>query len=354
MGEVHNHKKNMDNLLVSVEKFFGLNYNLVSLSKLDRYFNNDNYKNLIILSYDCLDVKVFSKYVLSDSFLGKHIFFNITVPKVDEDKLMHLDLIKKINDVENCYAYGVFPFGVGAYTTIEEANKRVINLSLGKEKKLIYVSYKGFYKNNCDGIEKINQDCMELCNKLDNSVILILGESINYDLKVPLCVVKRISNSENIRLATIKDINVVNELVQSSWNNRINCRRDLFKQRRKFTEFEFYNFCSRARGDVCFVCEISEEVVGILLAKINIIKDEECFADRSYIIIENIYVKEDFRRRKIGTKLYNSICEYAKKNKIMKIQFNVYKFEEDLICFIQSLNGREQNTVYELDIFDVK
>ncbi len=353
MEEVHNHKKNMENLLVSITKFFGLDQDLVSLSKLNRFFDEEDYKNLIVLSYDCLDLKVFSKYVSDDSFLGSHKFFNITVPKVNDDELFHSDLLDRINSMDGCRAYGVFPFGMGAYSTIEEANKRIINFSNGNDKRLIYVSYRGFYGATEEGIKKINDDVFNLCNQLDNSVILILGESTKEDIKVPLCVVKRVSSSERVRLATLKDMNIINSFIRESWINRVEMRPDLFVSRGRLTEYEFYNCCSRVRGEACLVYEISEEIVGFLFLKLNFVKDVATFTERSYISIENIYVKEEYRRRGIGTKLYNGACDYARRTKIKKIEFRVYEFEEELISFVEGLNNKLLSRNYEFDLVDV-
>lgn len=353
MEEVHNHKKNMENLLVSITKFFGLDQDLVSLSKLNRYFDEEDYKNLIILSYDCLDLKLFSKYVSNDSFLGSHKFFNITVPKLEEDELIHADLLDRINSVDGCRAYGVFPFGLGAYSSIDEANKRIINLSNGNDKRLIYVSYKGFYEGNKEGINKLNNDCFNLCKQLDNSVILILGESSKEDIKTPLCVVKRMSSSEKVRIATLKDLNIINSYIKESWFNRINHRADLFTNKRKFLEHEFYNYCSKARGEVCFVYEISEEIVGFIFIKLNFVKDIDTYTERSYISIENIYVKEEYRRRGIGTKLYREVCDYAKSIRVKKIEFTVYEFEDELISFVESLKVQVFSRNYEFNLLDV-
>ena len=353
MEEIHNHKKNMDNLLVSITKFFGLDHDLVSLSKLNRYFDEEDYKNLIVLSYDCLDTKVFSKYLDNSSFLGSHKFFNISVPKMSEDELRHSHLLDRINLVDGCCAYGVFPFGNGAYSSIEEAQKRIINLSNGNCKRLIYVSYRGFYEANKDGINKINNDCLKLCEQLDNSVILILGESTKEDIKTPVCVIKRMSSSEKVRLATLKDLNVINSYIKESWLNRINNRSDLFTNKRKFLEYEFYNYCTKSNGEVCFIYEISEEIVGFIFAKLKFIRDVDTYTERSYVSIENIYVREEYRRRGIGTKLYEEVMRYAKSIRIKKIEFTVYEFEGELISFIESLNCKKVSCNYEFNLVDV-
>ena len=352
MGVVHNHKKNMNNLLVSIKKFFGLSLNLVSLSKLNRYFEMEDYNNLIVLSYDCLNIKTFS-YLDSNSFLSTHKFFNISSPKVSEENLSHSDLIDEINSIDNSYAYGVYPFGNGAYSSIDESFKRIINLCNGNGKKLIYVSYKGFYEENKVDINKLNNDCLSLCEQLDNSVILILGESTKEDIKTPVCVIKRMSSSESVRLATLKDLNVINLYIKESWLNRINNRSDLFTNKRKFLEYEFYNYCTKSNGEVCFIYEISEEIVGFIFAKLKFVKDIDTYMERSYVSIENIYVKEEYRRRGIGTKLYEEVFKYARSIRIKRLEFTVYEFEDELIRFIENLNCKRVSCNYEVNLVDV-
>ena len=354
MEEVHNHKKNMDNFIRTITKFFGLDQELVSLSKLNHFLDEEDYKNLIVLSYDCLSLDNFEKYLPDDSFLVRHKFFNITVPKTTEKDLAHTELLNRINSVDDCKAYGVFPFGQGAYTSLDEANRRIVNFSIGKGKRLIYASFNGMYTDDCNGIRKINEDCLKLCEQLDNSVILIISESVSEDIKVPLCVVKRMLSSEKVRMAAMKDLHTINDLIKQSWSKRVNDRPDIFEKRRLFTECEFYNYCSRSRAETCLVYEISEEIVGFILFKINFVTNKDYLRDRSYLFVENIYVKEKYRRRGIGTKLYTEACNYGRKMKIKKVELSVLERETELISFIDSLNMKELSIVYEMDLVDVK
>ncbi|MDD5888731.1 MAG: GNAT family N-acetyltransferase [bacterium] len=351
MDKVYNHKKNMDNFINSITRYFGVDQDLSSLSRLNDFLEEENYKNLIVLSYDSLTLEKFQKELASDSFLKEHYFFSLTVPRTSLDCLMHSSLLEKINDISGAHAYGVFPFGNGAYKNLEEANRRIINLSLGDGKRLIYVSFKGYYG---DDIVKIDADCFKLCEQLDNSAILILSESTDEDMKVPLCVVKRMSSSEKIRLVVMKDLKTINALISSSWQRRINIRPDIFEVRRFITEGEFYNYCNRASGENCYVYEVSEQIVGFILFRINFVNNERYLKNRSYLNIENIYVKEEYRRRGIGTKLYNEVCNYGRKLKIKKIEFSVLNGEEDILGFIKSLKLSELSMVYEKNLFDVK
>ena len=219
--------------------------------------------------------------------------------------------------------------------------------------RLIYVSYKGFYGENEVDINRINNDCLKLCEQLDNSVILILGESTKEDIKTPVCVVKRMSSSECVRLSSLKDLNVINSYIKESWLNRINNRADLFSSKRKFLEYEFYNYCTKSNGEVCFVYEISEEIVGFIFAKLKFVRDIDTYTERSYVSIENIYVKEEYRRRGIGTKLYEEVIKYAKSIRIKKVEFTVYEFEDELISFIESLSCKKVSRNYEVNLVDV-
>lgn len=353
MGEVHNHKKNMENLLTSITKFFGLDSNVVSLSKLDRFFAEENYQNLVVLSYDCFDLKSFDKYLPENSFLVRHKFFNITVPKRSNDDIMYSDLLARINSVDGCKAYSVLPFGTGAYSSLEEAFKRIVNLSLGSDKKFIYASFRGYYDASESGISKINADCVSLCERLDNSVILIISESSKTDAKVPLCVVKRMSNSERVRLAELKDLGIVNSLMAKLCMERVRVRDDMFDTMIPFTQYQFSSYCSRLDTKTCLVYEISEEVVGFIIFGISFVRDQENLKDRSYLFIENIYVKDGYRRRGIGTKLYQAACGYAGKLRVRRIEFDVYYFEKDMIGFLNSLNCKSFRQSYEVDLVDV-
>ena len=125
--------------------------------------------------------------------------------------------------------------------------------------------------------------------------------------------------------------------------NRINNRSDLFTSKRKFLEYEFYNYCTKSNGEVCFVYEISEEIVGFIFAKLKFIRDVDTYTERSYVSIENIYVREEYRRRGIGTKLYEEVMRYAKSIRIKKISpwiLNILRMSIYQIIFLVILKTR--------------
>lgn len=342
-----NHKKNMDNLLISITKFFGLDNDAISLSKLNRFFDEEDYKNLIVLSYDCLDLNLFDKHLSEDSFLVKHKFFNITVPQNDEEGLRHLDLLNRINSVDGCKAYGIFPFGTGAYDDLEEAHERIVNLSGGNDKRLIYASFRGQYAADETGIKKINDDCYKLCERLDNSVVLVISESTDKEKKVPVCVIKRMLNSERVREFKMSDMEEVSALLKEKCNSRINARADVFSTNFFPSKNDFYNYSSRTNTTTCLVYEICEKVVGFILFKFDMVSEKQFLKDRAFLSIDHIYVKEEYRRRKIATKLYNEACNYGKKMRVKRIEFEVWECEQDLLAFVHSLNFKVLSQVYE-------
>lgn len=351
MNNPGNHKKNMDNLFNSIYKFFNSDVKNISLSKLNRFFNENDYKNLVVLSYDCLDLELVNNYLSNSSFLMSHKFFNISVPKSNcLEELMHYDLLDKVNSIDRCRAYGVFPFGDIKYNSLDDCYDQIVNFSNGADKRLIYASFKGQYEANEFGLNKIDSDCKRLCERLDNSVILIISESLDDDKKVPLFVVKRMLSSEVCRLAVSKDFESVNFLLRERCNYRCLERPDIFSKRIFFSKEDFNNYSSVTSQKKCFVYEISEEIVGFVLFNISLVNGDDFLLDRSYLKIEHIYVKEDYRRRGIGTKLYQAVLQYSKKIRTKRVEFEVYSFEEELIEFISSLDFDVKSINFEKKI----
>lgn len=353
MEGVHGRRKDMNNFISTIEGFFGIKNGLL-LNKLCQFLDGAEYKNLVILSYDSLTVENFKKYLSNNSFLFKHWLFNISVPKCSSCDLSHDDLLSSINSLDGCRAYGVFPFGDGKYDSLQEATDRIVNFSNGPGKRLIYVSFKGIYAPNQSGFNKLDHDCFQLCQKLDDSAILIISEDINDDFKVPVCAIKRMISSEGVRLAALKDLDSVNKLVFESYDNRMKLRPDIFERRINFTKSEFYNYCNRNSVKTCLVYEISEEIVGFIIFNIKFVNNIDYFKDRSFLIINNIYVKSKYRRRGIGTKLYNEACNYGKKFKIKSIEINFLDEEIELKNFVDSLNMKRFGGTYEMKLIDVK
>lgn len=77
-----------------------------------------------------------------------------------------------------------------------------------------------------------------------------------------------------------------------------------------------------------YVAVVKKEIVGVVVFK------KEQFWEGPVLIIEDLAVKEEFKKQGIGKKLMDYIKAYSKKRKIKSISFSTHK-KSDAVKFYQ-------------------
>ncbi len=115
-----------------------------------------------------------------------------------------------------------------------------------------------------------------------------------------------------IRKATKKDINQIARLMLEEF------KRPPFNERASINavlkSLNFYFRIGKA-----FVAVDNKKVVGVLVFKV------EQYWEGPVMIIEDLAVKEEFKKLGIGKELMAKVESYAKKNEIRKIHFSTHK-----------------------------
>lgn len=214
-----NYSKSLNGVALSILKFCGIDVVKGNLRNIDRILKEEEYDNIVVLMYSGLSISLLNRYATECEFLTSHLEFELTsvcpatassalstlvsgkVPlehrlfgnyskNFDENvifgNIVNNEFIAKINSSCNIKAYGVLPFGVGAYTNISEAYDRIISISSNKGRKLIF----GYFNDLAEVLSK-NGVCSDLVkNKLadlnsilkgmleilENSLVLILSD----------------------------------------------------------------------------------------------------------------------------------------------------------------------------------
>lgn len=209
--------KSIANVYSAFERYFGMKPNYSCLRKIEQLLKEEEYKNIIILNYNGLSTSHLDNLSI-DSILVKNLVYSTTVAPYSFDSDVENiynkfgnKLVENINLNTDYNAYGIFPYGLGAYRSTDEAYQRIINLSSGSNKKVIYASFEDLVEANGlnlttlkNKLESINDSISSLADSIQDSLIFIVS---NFG-----SVVKRYVNFADYPdiLDLIKDIKYIN------------------------------------------------------------------------------------------------------------------------------------------------
>ncbi|MEO6548868.1 MAG: GNAT family N-acetyltransferase [Ferruginibacter sp.] len=95
----------------------------------------------------------------------------------------------------------------------------------------------------------------------------------------------------------------------------------------------------------CFVAVVDEHIVGFA---------SYYFAYYSWsgkaLYLDDLYVKENYRKQKVGSLLLNAIIELAKKEYCRKMRWQVSKWNENAIGFYKQLGAYIDDTEINCDL----
>ena len=118
-----------------------------------------------------------------------------------------------------------------------------------------------------------------------------------------------------IRLASIRDIRRINELLLQVQKVHSDIRPDLFKYiGTKYNDSELEGIIKNSETPV-FVYESDNKVVGYVFCIVTNYHNDTSFCDHKTIYIDDLCVDENARHEGIGTALYEYVLEYAKSDK---------------------------------------
>lgn len=172
------------------------------------------------------------------------------------------------------------------------------------------------------------------------------------EMLVPIIAIsrKKILDRDKIRRIEQDDFFQFHELMNEYHEFRVDNKKDIFRKSDALAKTEFLSLCQRFHSDTVFVYMRDEKLVGFIKVELVTFSGNRLYQDQTILKITDLYVSKDYRRQKIGTKLYEEVIQYAKKLHIKKIQFLVWNFDQDTKKFLNSLAVKVLNFCYESDI----
>jgi ribosomal protein S18 acetylase RimI-like enzyme len=150
-----------------------------------------------------------------------------------------------------------------------------------------------------------------------------------------------------IREASTNDIAVLHEIFQELHKIHFENRPDIFSvDGNPYTE-KFIKKMLRDKSKKIIVAEENTYVIGLCAFSLN---DNAYQTRKKQILIDDIYVVPDYRRKGVAKALFNYVKSLAEKEKYEKIDLTVWNFNKEAQSFYESLGFTEQRRIMELNI----
>lgn len=303
-----------------------------SLDYLDKIIKNNNYRNIVLLIIDNMDINTLDK----NSFLMKNLYKDKL--KKYNTKINIKEIVKDINTTTENKAYGIFKDNKKGYKNLDSLCIQISSLTEINNKKYIF----SYIENEDTNL--LNKSINKLSRMVKSTIIIIIDSNNNLVL-----INKTIEEKDYIiRRTVVRDFTQVKKLVFPHQQDLRSKRRDIFSASKPYTLQEFSQMCIKHPSSYALVYERNNEILGFIEAKLETPASIELTYEYNTVLtIRKLVVKKEYRRNKIATNLYKEIEKYAKKMRAARIEARVYYFDDETIKFLESINLSIQNKTYE-------
>ena len=151
-----------------------------------------------------------------------------------------------------------------------------------------------------------------------------------------------------IRLAQIKDIPKIGDLLSQVDMVHHLGRPDIFKIGRKYSDAELKNLLQDSNRPILVATDENDTVMGYCFCIFQQHTDNSVLTDIKTLYIDDLCVDENLRGRHIGKELYNAAVEFAKQNGCYNLTLNVWSCNESAMKFYESCGLIPQKIGMEL------
>lgn len=142
-----------------------------------------------------------------------------------------------------------------------------------------------------------------------------------------------------IRKAVEKDIDRINELLYQVQKVHSDKRPDIFQDgKKKYSSEQIAEIIKNENTPVFVAVDKNDSVLGYAFCIFESIKNHPSLATRKTLYIDDLCVDKEIRGRKIGTKLYEYVLQFAKENGCNNITLNVWCLNEPAMKFYEKCN----------------
>ena len=150
-----------------------------------------------------------------------------------------------------------------------------------------------------------------------------------------------------IRRTEIRDIPQIMELLKQVESAHQKGRPDIFKKNgTKYTADELKNIISDDKRPI-FVADDNGKIAGYGFCVFQITSESTLMCDMKTLYIDDICVDSNKRGKGVGTKIYNYIIDFAKKNGFYNVTLNVWECNPEAKKFYENLGLKPYKTGME-------
>ena len=151
-----------------------------------------------------------------------------------------------------------------------------------------------------------------------------------------------------IRLAQIKDIPKIGDLLSQVDMVHHLGRPDIFKIGRKYSDAELKILLQDSNRPILVATDENDTVMGYCFCIFQQHTDNSVLTDIKTLYIDDLCVDENLRGKHIGKELYNAAVEFAKQNGCYNLTLNVWSCNESAMKFYESCGLIPQKIGMEL------
>lgn len=147
----------------------------------------------------------------------------------------------------------------------------------------------------------------------------------------------------NIRYAKLKDYKSVCRISKEMHLYHVKNRPDIYKEARKTIYKNFFNELLKDEDIEVLVITLDEKIVGYAIVRYVDLKDVDLLKDKYYAYIDEICIRENFRRKGFGKILFNYIYDLVKSNGVDTLELGVWSFNKEALKFYKAMGMVEKN-----------
>ena len=301
----------------------------------------DIYKTTIVIAVqDLTEEKINS--LEESSFFRKNYQKNIKTNDININEY-HERLIKRLNSEQEIKAYSFLPTGLGHYESKKELMNQILRQALQEDRKYIYV-----YIDDYD-IENLNKSLATITEEMTNTLLLIIGIN-KAESTLTIWKKKEIINDWIIRRPETNEYRTFSKMAKNFEKLYRTKRKDIFTSYVPYDSIEFNSLCNPHQLRILLIYEQDKEMLGFIEAeRINTIGSYR-YTPARIIRIHRIFVVEHRRREKIGTRLYQAILDFARKERYSRIEVQIYNFTPEAQAFFESFGLKILAYQYETPV----
>lgn len=151
----------------------------------------------------------------------------------------------------------------------------------------------------------------------------------------------------NIRYAKLSDYKNISRISKELHLYHVKNRPDIYKESRKAIYKRYFNELLKDEDIEVLVITLENKIVGYAIVRYLEVKDIELLNNRYYAYIDEICIRECFRRKGYGKILFDYIYNLVKSKGVDTLELGVWSFNKVALDFYKAMGMVEKNIVME-------